>query len=79
MAAVFRKIGLCAFPESVWTSVGGDAEEVMMLLSQRTFSPAGFDGRLGKDDDRIDSETFPRLLGGEKILFDVFLFYHNKE
>ena len=74
MAAVFRQIGLFAFPESVWTSVSGDTEEIVMLLCQRTFSPAGFDGRLGEDDNRIDSETFPRFLSGEKILFDKFLF-----
>ena len=67
MATVFRKISLFAFPESIGTSVSGDTEEVVMLLCQRTFSPAGFDGRLGEDDNRIDSETFPRFLSGEKI------------
>ena len=74
MATVFRKIGLLPFQKDIRTSVSGDTEEIVMLLCQRAFSPPGFDGRLGEDDNRIDFETFPRLLSGEKILFDKFLF-----
>ena len=44
----------------------GDFGNFRMLA----FAPAGFDGGLGQDDDRVHSELHSRLLGERQILFD---------
>ena len=58
-------------------TVSCDAEKVVMLLAKRTFAPAGFDGGLGQDDDRVHSELHSRLLGERQILFDEILLFHG--
>lgn len=65
----FAEADLRARPPEVFVAVCGDAEEVMMLVGERAFSPARFDGGLGEDDNGVEAEGFPGFAGrGKKCL-----------
>ena len=48
-----------------------------MQQAKITLCPTGFDSRLCQDNNRIDPESFPGLLGQGKILGDKILFGHD--